>query len=129
MERIEIKNNGRMPRVFPLPHSQVCIKAGRCMCDSETGASASLHVPVSGRAVDLDPAVLFADDVRDAVDNQEMTVFVSKRGDAPKEAPTETPEKLEQKPTAPTKTREGKQKGKASKKNTGRSRAAKNKKG
>lgn len=83
MERIDIQNVGRMPRCFNLPHQEVCVKAGRCLCDAKTGACSSLHILAQQRARDVDAAVLLSSEVRDAVESNSLIVFASKRDFAP----------------------------------------------
>ena len=80
MERIDIQNTEMVPRHYNLPHQEVCVKAGRCICDSKTGACASLHIPAADRARHVDQAVLFAEEIRQAVDDNKLIVYASKQG-------------------------------------------------
>ena len=44
----------------PLPHEAVCVRLGRCLCNRETKAAASLTLPPHGRLVDLPAELLEA---------------------------------------------------------------------
>jgi len=83
MERIDIQNMAGVPKIFNLPHQQVCVKAGVCFCDHKNGACSSLHIPAKGRARHVDQAVLFADEIRAEVEAHQLLVYPSKRDFVP----------------------------------------------
>jgi len=86
MKRIDILNTEKVPRRYNLPHQEVCVKSGRCICDPKTGACASLHIPARNRARHVEEAVLFAEEIRQAVEDNRLIVYPSKRDFVP---PTE----------------------------------------
>jgi len=79
MSTITIFNLTSRPFVFELPHSQVCVAAGRCLCNHETGAPASLRISTKGKPHTGIPSyVLRSKVVDDAVKAGKIKVFVEK---------------------------------------------------
>jgi hypothetical protein len=62
---------------LPLPHDAVCVRLGRCLCDRETKAPASLTLPPHGRLDDLPPEVLEAPALRQLRKTNRIMVRIS----------------------------------------------------
>lgn len=112
MKRIDILNTEKVPRHYNLPHQEVCVKAGRCMCDPRTGACASLHIPARSRARHVEEAVLFAEEIRQAVEDNRLIVYPSKRDFVPQQEQAEAVDTKQKKPAG---SRKAARKGKHSK--------------
>jgi len=96
MGLIDIQNTSNEPLHYSLPHQEVCVKVGRCICDKKTGACASLHILAHQRARGIDQAVLFAKKLRDAVDAQDkLIVYPSKHSFAAPVQAVEVPKQVQ----------------------------------
>ncbi len=100
MSTITIFNLTSRPFVFELPHSEVCVAAGRCLCNHETGAAASLRISTKGIPHTGIPSyVLRSKFVADAVKTEKIKVFAEKEQSAGVE-PSTTSKKTRKKKNA-----------------------------
>jgi hypothetical protein len=75
METLTIFNLSDRPRTFDLPHQQVCVKIGRCLCNPN-GTPAAIILPARRSPNQGIPGyVLLAERFKAAVDAGELRIF------------------------------------------------------
>jgi hypothetical protein len=75
---VTLKNRTGRVLSFILPHAVVCVRLGRCLCNKQTAAPASLLLPPKpAELVDLPGEVLDAPDVAIAARAKDIEVRIS----------------------------------------------------
>ena len=83
MSTIDITNLTDRKKTFRLPHQDVCIKAGRCLCERNMGSSA-LHIFAHKTVYGVNQAVMHAPDIQAALASVPPEILVKETKARPK---------------------------------------------